>query len=135
MLLQPFEPPSIALEKHLRIQEICTLLGFSHKVVTRLFEHEPDVVRLCCPGTGKRTYTTLSIPESVYLRVHHRLTHQPLESQLAVRGPLRIIKLRDLHAGVPKKPRQILNVKSRDQLAHGKGIAAPVRPAIVDAAA
>ena len=57
--------------------------------------------------------STLSIPESVALRVHERLGNQPLQTAFAGGHPLRVICLGDLHAGVTKKPRNILKVHPR----------------------
>jgi hypothetical protein len=71
------------------------LWNFCHSTVIREFADEAGVIRLTTPGTGKRKYVTLSIPESVVLRVHLRLTQQALQSDLATRNPPRIVKLRD----------------------------------------
>jgi hypothetical protein len=63
-------------------------------------------------GAGRRKYRTLSIPETVALRVHERLSQGSLQTHFAARTPLRVIHLRDLNAGVTKKPRNILKLKS-----------------------
>lgn len=99
-----------ALEKHYRVREHASLWGFSDNTIIRLFAGEPGVVRLES-GTLKRKYTTLSIPESVALRVHERLGHKPLQSDLSSRNPLRLIHLRDLHIGMPKQARKVLKLK------------------------
>src|SRR5437879_6202794 len=66
----------IALETHYRPRELAALWGFSDRTVINLFASEPGVIRLN-PGTGKlRRYVTLSIPESVALRVHERLSRE-----------------------------------------------------------
>ena len=100
-----------ALEKHYRVRELGELWGFSDNTIIRLFASEAGVIRLES-GAGRRKYTTLSIPESVAFRVHERLSQESLETHLATGDPLRIIRLRDLNAGVAKKPRHILNLKS-----------------------
>ena len=97
---------SFAFEKHYRVRELAGLWGLSAKTVTRMFAEEAGVIRVANDGTGKRKYATLSIPESVALRVHERLGNQPFQATLAGGHPLRIIRLGDLHAGVSKKPRQ-----------------------------
>src|SRR5664279_4188811 len=91
-----------ALEKHYRVRELAALWGFSDNTIIRLFATEPAVIRLES-GTGRRKYTTLSIPESVALRVHERLGQEPLQAQLPTGNPLRVIRLRDLDAGMAKK--------------------------------
>lgn len=71
---------------------------------------------------GKRRYTTLSIPESVALRVHERLGHESFQAQLAAHNPLRVVRLRDFDAGVGKKARNVLKLKSCEQLADCEGV-------------
>jgi hypothetical protein len=66
---------SAALEKHYRVRELAALWGFSDNTIIRMFASEPGVVRLES-GAGRRKYTTLSIAESVALRVHERLSHK-----------------------------------------------------------
>jgi hypothetical protein len=85
---------SAALEKHYRVRELAALWGFSDNTVIKLFTREPGVIRLES-GVGRRKYTTLSIPESVALRVHERLGQQALQAQLAAGNPLSVIRLRD----------------------------------------
>jgi AraC-like DNA-binding protein len=111
---------SFAFEKHYRIRELAGLWGLSSKTVTRMFAEEAGVIRVANEGSGKRKYATLSIPESVALRVHERLGNQPFQATLAGCHPLRIIRLGDLHAGVPKKSRNIIKLKPSQQLAHGE---------------
>lgn len=64
-----------AIEKHYTVPEIAKLWGFSKGKVRMLFKDEPDVVRL---GSGetrmKRSYFTISVPETVLRRVYARLT-------------------------------------------------------------
>jgi len=112
---------SFVFEKHYRVRELAGLRGLSAKTITRLFADETGVIRVVNDGTCKRKYATLSIPESVASRVHLRLASQPLEGTFpGGRHPIRIIRLSDVHAGTPRKPRNIVNVKPAPQLAHGE---------------
>lgn len=96
---------STAFEKHYRVRELAAIWGVSPKTVTRIFADEAGVLRLVNDAPGKRKYATLSIPESVALRVHERLGNQPLQTTLVESHPVRILRLSDLHAGVSRKPR------------------------------
>jgi len=120
---------SAALEKHYRVRELASLWGFSDNTIIRLFSTETGVIRLES-GTGRRKYITLSIPESVALRVHERLGHEPLQAQLSTGNPLRIVRLRDLNAGMAKKPRNVLKLKTGEQLANGESISEPMRATV-----
>ena len=120
---------SAALEKHYRVRELASLWGFSDNTIIRLFSTEAGVIRLET-GTGRRKYTTLSIPESVVLRVHERLGHEPLQAQLSTGNTLRIVRLRDLNAGMAKKPRNVLKLKAGEQLANGESISEPMRATV-----
>ena len=111
---------SFAFEKHYRVRELAGLWGLSAKTVTRMFAEEPGVIRVANEWTGKRKYATLSIPESVALRVHERLGNQTLQATLAGGQPRRIIRLRDLHAGVAKKPRSIFKRNPLQEHTHGE---------------
>jgi len=100
-----------ALEKHFRVKDLASLWGFSDNTIIKLFSSEQGVI--CLESVpGKRKYTTLSIPESVALRVHERLGNQTFEAQLAPTNPLRVIRLRHFDAGVRKEPRNVLKLKS-----------------------
>src|ERR1051325_7889808 len=123
---------STALEKHFRVRELAALWGFSDNTIIRLFSTEAGVIRLET-GTGRRKYTTLSIPESVALRVHERLSEESLQAHLAGGNPLRIVSPGDLNAGMAKKPRNILKLKSSQQFANREGVSEPVRPAVRNA--
>jgi hypothetical protein len=118
---------SAALEKHYRVRELAALWGFSDNTIIRMFASEPGVVRLES-GAGRRKYTTLSIPESVALRVHERLSQESLQEQLSAGNPLRVIRLRDLDAGVAKKPRNILKLKSGHKLPNRQGVPETMGP-------
>jgi hypothetical protein len=91
---------SIPFERHYRVQELAELWAMSVKTITRLFETEPGVVRLTNEGKGKRAYATISIPESVAIRVHERLSQPKAPEQILhlrdKRQPPRIIKFREL---------------------------------------
>lgn len=117
---------AFALERHYRVRELGKLWGFSDNTIIRLFSLEPGVIRLES-GMGRRKYMTLAIPESVALRIHQRLSQEPLQAHLAAGDPLRIIRLRDLNAGVAKKPRNILKLKAGQQLANRESVPKPVR--------
>ena len=121
-----------ALEKHYRVRELAALWGFSDNTIIKIFASEPGVIRLES-GVGRRKYTTLSIPESVALRVHQRLGQEPLQTQLSTGNPLRVIRLRDLNAGMAKKPRDILKLKSGQQLANRERVSEAMRPTVRNA--
>jgi hypothetical protein len=55
---------------------------------------------------------SLSIPESIALRVRERLGHKALQANLSSGNPLRVIRLRDLDTGVAKQVRKILKLHS-----------------------
>jgi hypothetical protein len=99
---------SLAVQKHYRVKELADLWGFSENTIIKLFSNEDGVLRLESP-TGKRKYATLSIPETVAIRVHERLGSQTLKAASARRNPLRVVHLRDLDARMPKQPRFIAN--------------------------
>jgi hypothetical protein len=124
---------SAALEKHYRVRELAALWGFSDNTIIRMFACEPGVVRLES-GAGRRKYTTLSIPESVALRVHERLSQESLQAQLSAGNPVRVIRLRDLDAGVARKPRNVLKLKSGEEIADGERVSKALRPAVRNSA-
>ena len=92
---------SLAVEKHYRVRELADLWGFSENTIIKLFSNEDGVLRLESP-TGKRKYATLSIPETVAIRVHECLGNQALKSPSACRNPLRVVQLGNLDTGMPK---------------------------------
>lgn len=62
-------------EKHYSVNELAILWNLSKQTIRRLFQDEPDVVRIGDTDVRrKRAYVTLRIPESVVRRVHQRLT-------------------------------------------------------------
>lgn len=97
-------PDSLAVQKHYRVKELADLWGFSENTIIELFSKEDGVLRLESP-TGKRKYATLSIPETVAIRVHERLGNQALNAASARRSPLRVVHLRDLDTGMAKQSR------------------------------
>lgn len=99
----------VALEKHYRVRELASLWGFSANTIIRFFAAEPGVIRLES-GTVKRKYTTLSIPESVALRVHERLGRRALQTEGTTGNPVRVIRLRDVCAGVPQQVRKAVKL-------------------------
>ena len=114
---------SNCIERHYRVKELAALWGYSLNTIANMFRYEPGVMKLSNQTPGKRAKVTLSIPESVVLRVQQRLSQDAFETHLARRNPLRIIHLSDPHGTMPKKPRNILNAQTRKQFAHGKRVA------------
>src|ERR1017187_9508541 len=124
----------LALETHYKIAELVALSWVCRDSIVKRFESEPDVMRWST-SIGKRRYESVSIPESVALRVHERICQNTLQARLAGRNPLRVISLRDRHTGVAKKTRDVVKLKSCDQLPHRKCVSETVGPAVVDTAA
>ena len=64
-----------AAEYHHTVKELSGMWQLSTATVTRMFRDEPGVLRLgkAQPRRGRRSYTTLRIPESVVQRVYRRL--------------------------------------------------------------
>lgn len=102
-------PSNAVEEKHYRVRELAQAWSLSRNTIISYFADEPGVLKLEA-NSGKRRYTVLRIPASVALRVHDRLSHKSLQPAFAARGPLRVIRLRDLHRAVPQKPRDILKL-------------------------
>jgi hypothetical protein len=66
---------SICEERHYSVNELAILWNLSKQTIRRLFQDEPDIVRIGENDVRrKRTYVTLRIPESVARRVHQRLS-------------------------------------------------------------
>ncbi len=110
------------MEKHYRVKELASLWGFCENTVIRMFADEPGVIRLE-RLTGRRKYVTLSIPETVALRVHERFSQKALQAEFPARNPLRVIRLCDLDAGVPKKARNVVKLKACQELANRERVA------------
>ena len=64
-----------ALERHYTVKEIVAVWMLSASSITRIFRDEPGVLKIGCAQSrrGRRSHTTLRIPESVVQRVHLRL--------------------------------------------------------------
>jgi hypothetical protein len=97
-------------EKHYRVDELAKVWRFSRQSVIKLFRTEPGVLKL-----GSDKYVILSIPESVALRVHQRLGHQPLKTEFASTNSGTVIRFRDSNTGMVKKPGHILKLHRRGQ--------------------
>lgn len=66
---------SLCEERHYSVNELSALWNLSKQTIRRLFQDEPDVVRIGETDVRrKRGYVTLRIPESVARRVHQRLS-------------------------------------------------------------
>jgi hypothetical protein len=63
-------------ERHYSPAEIADRWSLSADAIRKLFENEPGVLIIgsTVRRRGKRSYTTLRIPESVVERVHRRLS-------------------------------------------------------------
>jgi hypothetical protein len=62
-------------ERHYSVNELAVLWNLSKQTIRRLFQDEPDVVRIGEKDVRhRRAYVTLRIPESVVRRVHQRLS-------------------------------------------------------------
>jgi hypothetical protein len=64
-----------SVERHYSPAEIGELWNLSADCVRKIFENEPGVLTIgnAQPRRGKRSYTTLRIPQSVLDRVHRRM--------------------------------------------------------------
>jgi hypothetical protein len=61
-------------ERHYTVNELSVLWNLSKQTIRRLFQDEPDVIRIGEENLQRtRAYVTLRIPESVARRVHQRL--------------------------------------------------------------
>jgi hypothetical protein len=61
-------------ERHYTVNELSVLWNLSKQTIRRLFQDEPDVIRIGEENLRRtRAYVTLRIPESVARRVHQRL--------------------------------------------------------------
>jgi hypothetical protein len=112
-----------AFEKHYRVRELAAIWGMSPDTITRLFSNELGVLQVNNFGNGKRRYALLSIPESVALRVHQRLSNNALQAALPAANPLRVIRLGDLDRGMAQKPRNVLKLHPAQQRPDCKRVA------------
>lgn len=92
-------------ERHYTPAELGAMWGFSAGTIRRMIQDEQGVLRLQGMGatTGKRPYTTYSIPASVATRIYQRLREQPLKTVTASRNPRRVVFLRDRNGRVAKQ--------------------------------
>jgi hypothetical protein len=69
------DAPAFAV-RHFSPAEIAEMWGLSVDSIRKLFEEEPGVLIIGNqqPKPGKRSYTTLRIPQAVVERVHRRLS-------------------------------------------------------------
>lgn len=64
-----------AFEKHYSVKEIRTMWGYSAETIRKLFRNEKGVLKIGSPETRfKRKRWQISVPESVLIRVHQRLS-------------------------------------------------------------
>lgn len=96
------QPVSAVEERHYSPAELAAMWNFSAGTIRRLIADEQGVLRLQGVGeaTGKRRYTTYSVPASVAQRLHERLCHKPLQPKSTGRTPRRIVLLRDRNGRV-----------------------------------
>jgi hypothetical protein len=74
---RPTEEEQLCAERHYSVNELSALWNLSKQTIRRIFEDEPDVVRMGeGEGHRKRKYVTLRIPESVVRRVYQRLSQR-----------------------------------------------------------
>jgi hypothetical protein len=71
----PVRPITPALEQHYTVTEIAAMWGFCENKIREFFRFEPGVLHgtVRKPGSRRRQYDHLRIPESVMLRVHARM--------------------------------------------------------------
>ena len=64
-----------AMERHYTVKELAALWKLSANTVTRIFREELGVLKIGRgrPRRGRRSYTTLRIPESIVHRVYGHL--------------------------------------------------------------
>jgi hypothetical protein len=75
--LRATEEQQLCAERHYSVNELSALWNLSKQTIRRIFEEEPDVVRMGeGEAHGKRKYVTLRIPESVVRRVYQRLSQR-----------------------------------------------------------
>lgn len=65
----------VALEPHYKPIALARMWGLSADTIREMFENEPGVLKHGHDGTRtKRAYRTFTIPESVAVRVHRKLS-------------------------------------------------------------
>jgi hypothetical protein len=63
---------SSAFERHCRIGQLVKLWGLGRETIRQLVKDEPGVLKI--RQGRRRAQTTYSVPESVVVRIHTRLT-------------------------------------------------------------
>jgi hypothetical protein len=63
---------SSAFERHYRVGQLAKLWGLGRETVRLLVKDEPGVLKI--RQGRRRAQTTYSVPESVVIRIHTRLT-------------------------------------------------------------
>ena len=88
----------IVNEKHYTAKELSERFGYSDGTWRKLVKNDPDVLKMQGQGifTGKRSYTTYSVPESVAIRIYKRLKQAPMEARVEKRRPLLVVKLKNI---------------------------------------
>ena len=70
-------PNKPQLERHYNITEIAGAWNFSPDLVRNIFRDEPGILTVEHPATRRKmSYSTMTIPESVVLRVHTKLVRE-----------------------------------------------------------
>ena len=110
---------AIDMSEYHKVQALAKRFNLAPNTIRKLFADDPAVLRVSL-GTGQRT--ALLIPELSVARVQERLSNNALKSALPRHRPLRVVRLRDLDAGVAKKPRNVLKRNAAKQCAHGEGV-------------
>jgi hypothetical protein len=70
----PEPKPDLSSQQHFTPAELAAKWGVSDDTIRRLFENEPDVLRIGEGNSRKRKYVLLRIPESTVARVHRKLS-------------------------------------------------------------
>jgi hypothetical protein len=81
-------------EPHYRVKDLAELWAVSEKTIRRIFSREDSVLKIGNHAAGNRKCVTLSIPESVALRLHERLSKETFEAVSSSRNPRRVVLLR-----------------------------------------
>ncbi len=67
--------PSPSLERHYSPLELAEIMGLSRQTIYRIIDGEPGVIKIGGKEKGLEcTRTTYRVPESVWRRIHEKLT-------------------------------------------------------------
>jgi AraC-like DNA-binding protein len=96
-----------AVERHYTVKDLAALSKLSTTTVARLFRNEPGVLKIGRdqPRRGRRSNTTLCIPESVVQRVYRRLVVQLGDAHRLRHGPDYRADLDLVSSPIPMAPR------------------------------